>query len=140
MVRRQTTNRLTLFRTCYVCGQTMITTADTPFMRQLPNVDGKKQKTCYFCSESCKQSTYIHNFDGLAWKRKQEYEAQRDTKEKNRRFYAAHAEEMRERSRAQRAAMTEEDKEKERIYRRAYLRDYRARKKEQCETTCSIPT
>lgn len=107
----------------------MITTADTPFMRLVPNVDGKKQKVCYFCSESCKRESYIHLFDGYAWMRKKERDANRDIKAKNRKYYESHAEQMRERSRQQRAAMTDEDREKERAYRRAYLRDYRARKK-----------
>lgn len=29
-VRRQTANRLTLFRTCGTCGKQIVTTADTP--------------------------------------------------------------------------------------------------------------
>ena len=57
-IRKNTANRLTLFRECYACGQRIITTADTPFMRQMTNVNGKKQATVYFCSESCKQSSY----------------------------------------------------------------------------------
>lgn len=32
-VRRKTTNRLTLFRSCATCGREIVTTADTPFMR-----------------------------------------------------------------------------------------------------------
>lgn len=44
-VRRNTTNRLTLYRVCYTCGKSFRTTADNPFMRQMYNVDGKKQKT-----------------------------------------------------------------------------------------------
>ena len=152
-VRRNTTNRLTLFRTCYVCGQTMITTADSPFMRVLANVDGKKQKICYFCSESCKQSTYIHNFDGLEWQRRKEREKARDITAKNRRFYEAHAEAMRERSRAYRAAMSDEEREAEKAFRRAkyaltmtrekkdernaLLRQRRAERKSEC---ISIPT
>ena len=93
-VRRKTLNRRILIRTCYVCGRTFSTTADTPFVRQLQNVEGKKQKTCYFCSEKCKQSTYKHLFDNAAWKRKKERDAKRDVKEKNRKYYEAHREEI----------------------------------------------
>jgi len=143
-VRRNTTNRLTLFRTCAICGQTMITTADTPFVRQLPNMGGKKQKTCYFCSESCKRESYIHNCDGHAWKRRQEKESSRDITAKNKRFYDAHSDELRARRRAQYYAMTVEERAKENAYRRAKhaanreednrkRREYRERKK-QCET------
>lgn len=99
-IRKNTNNRLTLVRTCHTCGKTFSVTADTPFMRQIPNVGGKKQKTCYFCSKSCYAASYKHIgwFDGLAWKRRQEREYKRDIAEKNRRYYAAHAE--RERARA----------------------------------------
>lgn len=34
-VRRNTTNRLTLFRTCGTCGRSIVTTADTPWVRQV---------------------------------------------------------------------------------------------------------
>lgn len=34
-VRRQTANRLTLFRTCGTCGKQIVTTADTPWVRQV---------------------------------------------------------------------------------------------------------
>lgn len=139
-VRRNTTNRLTLFRTCYVCGQTMITTADTPFMRQLKNVDGKKEKTVYFCSESCKNSTYKHLFDGLAWKRREEKEQNRNIKEKNYKYYHAHKEELIERARRNRSSMSQEERDKLNEYRRKKhsanreednrkRREYRARKK-----------
>ena len=39
-VRRQTANRLTLFRTCGTCGKQIVTTADTPWVRQVER-DGK---------------------------------------------------------------------------------------------------
>lgn len=97
-VRRDTPNRLTLYRTCHTCGKSFVTTADTPFVRQMYNVDGKRQKTCYFCSESCKQASYKHLFDGKAQERRKEREAKRDTKEKNRRYYAAHAEQLRQKA------------------------------------------
>ena len=117
-IRKNTTNRYTLFRTCYVCGQMMVTTADTPFMRQLYNVDGKKQKTVYFCSESCKESTYKHHFDGLAWKRREEREAQRDNAARNKHYYDNHADQERERAKQRYHAMTEEDRSKLNAYRR----------------------
>ena len=98
-VRRDTYNRLSLIRTCHTCGRTFPTTAASPFMRQITNVDGKKQKTCYFCSESCKNASYKHLFDGKAEIRKAEREAKRDTSEKNRRYYLAHIEQERQRAR-----------------------------------------
>ena len=97
-VRRDTTNRLTLYRTCHICGKSFVTTADTPFVRQITNVDGKRQKTCYFCSESCKKASYKHLWDGKAEVRRAEREAKRDISEKNRRYYAAHAEQERQRA------------------------------------------
>lgn len=100
-VRRKTTNRLTLYRTCHTCGRVFRTTADNPFMRQMYNVDGKKQKTCYFCSEGCWRASYKHTgyWDGLTEARKKAKEAARDVREKNRRYYAAHAEKERQRAR-----------------------------------------
>ena len=59
-VRRKTSNRLTLFRKCFICGKDIVTTADTPFVRQIANVNGKKQATVYFCSESCKQKRGVN--------------------------------------------------------------------------------
>lgn len=97
-IRRSTPNRLTIFRVCHTCGRGIVTTAATPFMRKLTNVDGKKQKTCYFCSEACKAASYKHRFDGKAEERRKAREASRDVREKNRRYYDTHAE--RERSRA----------------------------------------
>lgn len=81
-VRRKTNNRLTLFRKCFICGKDIVTTADTPFIRQIANVNGKKQATVYFCSESCKRKSYKHLFDGNADKRRREREEKRDVKEK----------------------------------------------------------
>lgn len=99
-IRRDTSNRLMLVRICFTCGKIFTTTADTPFMRQLTNVDGKKQKTCYFCSESCKAATYKHLFDGRAEERRRQREANRDVKEKNRRYYQAHRDDLRAKQRA----------------------------------------
>ena len=96
-VRRQTTNRRILYRTCGVCGKAITTTADTPFVRQLM-CEGR-QITTYFCSETCKNSTYKHLFDGRADIRRAEREANRDRTASNKRYYELHAEQERERQR-----------------------------------------
>lgn len=103
--RRNTTNRLTLFRPCGTCGKVITTTADSPWMRQLPR-GGKKQAITYFCSEKCFAASYKHVgfYDGKTEQRRKERESKRDIKEKNRRYYAAHREEMIERARRYRAA------------------------------------
>ena len=90
-IRKQTTNRLTLHRVCHVCGTEFTTTADTPFMRQIVNVGGKKQKTCYFCSASCKQASYKHLFDGKAAQRKGEYDRTKDRRAYNHSYYTSNA-------------------------------------------------
>lgn len=97
-VRRKTANRFTLFRTCHTCGKSIVTTADTPFVRQIV-IDGR-QVTCYFCSEGCKRASYKYSgwWDGLADARRKAREAAR-APEKNRRYYAAHAEKERQRAR-----------------------------------------
>lgn len=122
-IRRNTTNRLRLIRTCYVCGRTFPTTADTPFMRQMYNVGGKKQKTCYFCSESCKNSTYKHLFDGRAdirrQAREQVRESTRDRKAYNHRYYAEHAEQERDRAKNAYHSMTQAERDSLNWYRRA---------------------
>lgn len=117
-VRRKTTNRLILYRTCHTCGKGIITTADSPFIRQLP-ADGKKQKTCYFCSESCWRASYAHPgwWDGLADVRRAERDAAR-SKEKNWRYYAAHAEKERQRARDRYWADPESAREDSRYQRR----------------------
>ena len=94
-VRRNTTNRLTLFRTCGTCGRSIVTTADTPWVRQVER-DGKKQATTYFCSERCFAASYKHigRYDGKAQERRRAREAARDNRERNRRYYAQHAEEI----------------------------------------------
>ena len=73
-VRRKTNNRMTLFRDCFICGKRFSTTADTPFVRQVTNVKGKKQATVYFCSATCKAKSYKHLFDGKADERRKERE------------------------------------------------------------------
>ena len=99
-VRRITSNRLTLYRTCGTCGKSIVTTADTPWVRQVPR-DGKKQAITYFCSEKCFAASYKHIgwFDGKAEERRALREASRDITAKNKKYYAAHAEQMRERAR-----------------------------------------
>ena len=102
-VRSDTANRLTLYRTCGTCGRFVVTTADTPWVRQVAR-DGKRQATTYFCSESCWRASYKHPgwWDGQARERRKAREAARDSREKNRRYYAAHAEELREKARRRR--------------------------------------
>ena len=104
-VRRQTANRLTLFRTCGTCGKQIVTTADTPWVRQVER-DGKKQATTYFCSEKCFAASYKHIgwYDGKAEERRKLKEARRDWKTKNRKYREAHAEELREKARLRRLA------------------------------------
>ena len=79
-------SRKTLFRDCFICGKHFSTTADTPFVRQVTNVNGKKQATVYFCSEGCKRKSYKHIFDGKADQRRKEREEKRDVREKNRKY------------------------------------------------------
>lgn len=102
-VRRNTTNRLTLYRTCGTCGRQIVTTADTPWVRQVER-DGKKQATTYFCSEKCFAASYKHIgwYDGKAEERRKLKEARRDWKTKNRKYREAHAEELREKARLRR--------------------------------------
>lgn len=95
-VRRNTEKRLTLHRQCHTCGKWIFTTASTPLMRQMTNVNGKKQATVYFCSKACKDKSYKHRFDGLADVRRQEREKKRDYTEKNKKYYYSHYDELRE--------------------------------------------
>ena len=88
-------SRKTLFRDCFICGKHFSTTADTPFVRQITNVNGKKQATVYFCSESCKKKSYKHLFDGKCDERRRERESKRDVTEKNRKYYLKNSEEIR---------------------------------------------
>lgn len=87
---------MTLYRDCFICGKNIVTTADTPFVRQIANVNGKKQATVYFCSESCKKKSYKHIFDGKSDERRKEREAKR-AKEKNKRYYQKHKEQEKRR-------------------------------------------
>ena len=99
-VRRKTDFRLTLIRSCGTCGREFVTSAASPWMRQIPR-DGKKQATTYFCSESCFAKSYKHIgfYDGKAQERRAEREAKRDNRERHRRYYANHAEKRRQHQR-----------------------------------------
>lgn len=99
-VRRKTKNRMTIFRECLICGQRIVTTAETPWMRQMYDVDGKKQKTCYFCSTECLQASYkrIGWYDGKAEQRRAEKDRSRDPAQRAeqwQRYYAANADRLR---------------------------------------------
>lgn len=99
-VRRAAQNRLTLIRVCGTCGRSFLTSAASPWIRQLPR-DGKRQATTYFCSSKCFAASYKHIgwYDGKAEERRKAREAERDTREKNQRYYRAHADQERERAR-----------------------------------------
>lgn len=86
--------RLTLIRTCGTCGKTFSTTAESPWIRQVPR-DGKKQATTYYCSTTCFRDSYKHvGFcDGKAEERRREKDRNRDSRERCRRYNAAHREE-----------------------------------------------
>lgn len=104
--RRCVEKRLTLFRTCGSCGKTIVTTADTPWVRQVPR-DGKKMATTYYCSEGCYAASYKHIgwFDGKAEERRRLKDQNRDPereRERWRRYYAAHREERVEAARQRR--------------------------------------
>lgn len=81
-LRRNTNNRFTIFRECATCGQHIVTTADTPWMRQVVvEENGKKrQLTKYYCSTECYQASYKHIgwYDGKAHIRRQEKDTRRD--------------------------------------------------------------
>lgn len=81
-VRRQTANRLTLFRTCGTCGKQIVTTADTPWVRQVER-------------------------DGKAEERRKLKDRNRDPEKeraRNRAYQQAHREELREKARLRRLA------------------------------------
>lgn len=116
-VRRNTTNRWTLFRPCAVCGKQIVTTADTPFVRSVR--EGDRQITRYYCSESCKLASYKHKFDGKAEERRKERESRRDRSAWWKRYYAEHGEQKREKERQRRSAMSAEERSAEgRYYRK----------------------
>lgn len=101
-VRRKTENRMNLYRQCWICGKWFWTTADTPWVRQLCNVGGKKQKTCYFCSSSCKEASYKMPHHGKGKINSEVHgRARRHTPWENHCYYVANAEQIKERKRAQ---------------------------------------
>lgn len=107
-VRRNTTNRLTLYRTCGTCGKQIVTTADTPWVRQVER-DGKRQATTYFCSEKCYAASYKHIgwYDGKAQERRRLKDRNRDPEKeraRNRLYNQTHREERREYARQRRLA------------------------------------
>lgn len=112
--RKDTKSRLTLFRDCAVCGKSIVTTADTPWLR---NVRGKN---CYYCSHKCFYASYIHKgfVDGLTAERKKITEANRDISAKNRKYYWSHREQMIERARKYRAEHPEVVKADNEYYKR----------------------
>ena len=73
--RKVVDKRLTLFRTCGICGKSFVTTADTPWVRQVPR-DGKRQATTYYCSTTCYQASYKYKgwYDGKTEERRRERE------------------------------------------------------------------
>lgn len=104
-VRRNTTNRRTLFRECGTCGKSIVTTADTPWVRMVATIEDGRQRqiTTYYCSTGCYQASYKHIgwYDGKYAERKRQRDAQRDRRDYSNRYYAAHREEICARKRAQ---------------------------------------
>ena len=99
--RKDAESRSTLFRECDICGQGIVTQADTPWMRQV-NVteDGKRrQLTKYYCSSSCLKASYrnIGWYDGKAEERRNEKDKARDPVQRaiaSKLYYEAHREEI----------------------------------------------
>lgn len=88
--------RRTLIRCCDTCGRTFSTSAESPWIRQVPKMEeGKRQATVYYCSEGCKQASYKHLFDGKADERKRARDAQRDRREYRQFLYQRNAEQER---------------------------------------------
>lgn len=118
-VRRKTGNRKNLYRKCWICGKWFYTTADTPWVRQLYNVGGKKQKTCYFCSSACKEASYKMPHHGKGKINSEERgRERRHTPEEAHAYYVKNAERIRERRRARYWEDPEKGKEENRYYRK----------------------
>jgi len=105
-VRKKTTNRLTLIRSCGTCGREFSTTADTPWVRSIIQ-DDKRQVTTYFCSEKCFAASYKHIgwYDGKAAERRKLKDRNRDPEKERarfRRYRETHREEINERARLRR--------------------------------------
>lgn len=93
--------RFLLTRTCGTCGKEFQTSADSPWVRQVPR-DGKRQATTYYCSTGCFQASYKHIgfYDGKYLERKQEYDAKRNHAAKYRDYYAKNADVVKAKARA----------------------------------------
>lgn len=66
----------------------------------MQNIDGKKQKICYFCSSACYKASYKHVgwYDGKAEARRSAREANRDPEKRAiawKKYYKTHGEEIR---------------------------------------------
>lgn len=87
-------HRRTLIRECGTCSKTFPTTADTPWVRQVPR-DGKKAATTYYCSSKCFSASYKHIgwYDGKFDERRKDLERKRDNAERCRRYNEMHREE-----------------------------------------------
>lgn len=98
--RRKTKNRLTLHRTCGTCSRSFVTTADSPWIRQVPR-DGKRQAITYYCTERCYAASYKHIgwFDGKSEERRKERDKKRSA-DKNRRYYEKHRDSILEKAKA----------------------------------------
>lgn len=97
-VRRDTANRKPLVRICGTCGKEFGTSADSPWIRQIPR-DGKKMATTYYCSTGCFQKSYKHIgwYDGKADQRRKEKDRNRtDNKERWKKYSEAHRKELNE--------------------------------------------
>lgn len=117
-VRRKTDNHRNLYRQCWICGKWFWTTADTPWIRQIYNVGGKKQKTCYFCSSACKEASYKMPHHGK-WQLNSEERGRkrRHTPEENRAYYIENAERIKAQKRARYLADVEAAREANRYNR-----------------------
>lgn len=115
--KKNTRSRMTLFRECGTCGAFFLTSADTPWIRQVPR-DGKRQATTYYCCESCYTASYKHLFDGKAEERRAERERNRDRSEYRKRRYAENREKEKAYARARYWADPEAAKEANRYARK----------------------
>lgn len=121
--------RLTLFRTCGICGKSVTTTADTPWVRQVPR-DGKRQATTYYCSTTCYQASYKYKgwYDGKTEERRREREKKRpDRSAYNRQWRDKNRDHIREynRERERQYRLTDPDgykADKQYQYRKARLK------------------
>ena len=85
--------KATLSKCCPICEQMFFTQSNTPFKRKI------KGKTVYYCSYSCKQSSYMLNMDGHADERKAENEKKRYQKRKEAGYFVDYRAENRDRER-----------------------------------------